>query len=49
MDKNDKPVGTVLIVDFDKLTAVKNFLNEDPYSKVNLFKEINIVRFKKVI
>ena len=49
LDKNDNPVGTVLIVDFDKLAAVKKFLNEDPYSKVNLFKDVNIIRFKKVI
>jgi len=49
LDKNDNPVGTVLIVDFDELTAVKKFLNDDPYSKVNLFKEVNIIRFKKVI
>ncbi len=49
LDKNDNPVGTVLIVDFDKLTAVKKFLNDDPYSKVNLFREVNILRFKKVM
>ena len=48
-DKNNNPVGTVLIVDFDNLNAVKKFLNEDPYSKVNLFNDIKIVRFKKVI
>ena len=49
VDKNDNPVGTVLIVDFDKLDAVKKFLNDDPYSKVGLFKEVNIIRFKKVM
>ena len=49
LDKNDNPVGTVLVVDFDELTAVREFLNEAPYSKVNLFKEVNIIRFKKVI
>ena len=49
LDKNDNPVGTVLIVDFDNLNAVKKFLNEDPYSKVDLFNDIKIVRFKKVI
>ena len=49
LDKNDNPVGTVLIVDFDNLNAVKKFLNEDPYSKVDLFNDIKIVRFKKVL
>ena len=49
LDKNDNPVGTVLIVDFDNLNTLKKFLNDDPYSKVNLFKDVEIVRFKKVI
>ena len=49
LDKNDNPVGTVLIVDFDNLNALKKFLNDDPYSKVNLFENVEIVRFKKVI
>tara|TARA_B100000963_G_scaffold137241_1_gene119451 strand:- start:198 stop:470 length:273 start_codon:yes stop_codon:yes gene_type:complete len=49
LDKNDDPVGTVLIVDFDELAAVKKFLYDDPYSKVNLFQEVEITRFKKVI
>ena len=40
LDKNDNPVGTVLIVDFDELAAVKKFLYDDPYSKVNLFQEV---------
>ena len=49
LDKNDNPVGTVLIVDFDNLNALKKFLNDDPYFKVNLFDNVEIVRFKKVI
>ena len=49
LDQKDNPMGTILILDFDKLTEVKKFLNEDPYSKVNLFKEIKITRFKKVL
>ena len=49
LDQKDNPMGTILILDFDKLTEVKKFLNEDPYSKVNLFKEVEIIRFKKVI
>ena len=49
LDKNDNPVGTVLIVDLDNFTAVKKFLKDDPYSKVNLFKKVEIIRFKKVL
>ena len=49
LDKNDKPIGTVLILDFDKMTDLKKFLNGDPYSKVHLFDEVKITKFKKVI
>ena len=49
LDKNDKPIGTVLILDFDKITELKKFLNGDPYSKVHLFDEVKITKFKKVI
>ena len=49
LDRMDNPMGTILILDFDKLTEVKKFLNDDPYSKVNLFKEVKITRFKKVL
>ena len=49
LNKNDKPIGTVLILDFERLTDVKKFLNDDPYSKVHLFENIKIIRFKKVL
>ena len=49
LDKNDKPIGTVLILDFDKTTDLKRFLNGDPHSKVHLFDEVKITRFKKVM
>ena len=49
LDKNNEPIGTVLILDFDKMTDVSKFLNNDPYSKVHLFDEIKITRFKKVL
>lgn len=49
LDKNNDPKGTVLIIDFDKLSDVKKFVNNDPYSKVNLFREVKIVKFKKIL
>lgn len=49
LDKNDKPIGTLLILDFNKITDVKKFLSDDPYSKVHLFEEVKITRFKKVL
>tara|TARA_B100001248_G_C27312074_1_gene422503 strand:- start:700 stop:972 length:273 start_codon:yes stop_codon:yes gene_type:complete len=49
LDKNNEPRGTVLIIDFDKLSDVKKFVSNDPYSKVNLFREIKIIKFNKVL
>ena len=49
LDKKDEPMGTILILDFDSLAQVKKFLNDDPYTKVNLFNEVKITRFKKVL
>ena len=49
LDKNDKPIGTVLILDFDKTTDLKKFLNGDPYYKAHLFDEVKITKFKKVL
>lgn len=49
LDKNNKPIGTVLMLDYDKITDVKEFLNDDPYSKARLFDEVRIIKFKKVL
>lgn len=47
-EKND-PSGTILILDFDDEKIVKEFLKNDPYNIVKLFKSIEILRFKKVM
>ncbi len=49
LDKNENPVGTVLVLDFDNIERVNLFLKNDPYSKVKLFKSIKILEFKKVL
>ena len=49
LDDNENPKGTVLILDFDTLKQVNNFLKNDPYNKVELFENVNITRFKRVI
>ena len=49
LDKNDKPCGTVLILDFDNLNSVESFLENDPYNKVKLFQKVEITRFKRVL
>ncbi len=49
LDKNENPIGTVLVLNFDNTEMVNLFLKNDPYSKVKLFKNIKIIEFKKVL
>ena len=48
LNKTNKPKGSVLILQFKNKVELNNFLKNDPYSKVGLFKTINIEIFKKV-
>ena len=48
LDDQDNPSGTVLILNFKDLDAVKRFLNDDPYKKVKLFQKVEIIKFKQV-
>jgi len=48
LNKTNKPKGSVLILQFKNKVELNNFLKNDPYSKVDLFKTINIEIFKKV-
>ncbi len=49
LDKNKNPIGTVLILNYDNIEQVNDFLKKDPYNQVNLFKKISILEFKKVL
>ena len=49
LDENKNPIGTVLILYFDDLEQVNDFLKNDPYTQVKLFKKISILEFKKVL
>ena len=49
LDENKNPVGTVLVLNYDKLEQVNDFLKKDPYNQVNLFKKISNLEFKKVL
>ena len=48
LNKNKRPKGSLLILEFKKKEEVINFLKSDPYSKVGLFDEIKIELFKRV-
>ena len=49
LDINDNPKGSVLILNFKNREELNEFLNNDPYKKANLFEEIKIEKFRKVL
>ena len=48
LNKNKRPKGSLLILEFKKKEEVINFLKSDTYRKVGLFHEIKIELFKRV-
>ena len=48
LDEKENPVGSLLIIDFKKKIDLQKFLENDPYSKADLFKTIKIEKFKRV-
>ena len=49
IDKEGNPCGSILILDFNDIKKVNTFIQNDPYSRVNLFKSVKIINFKKVL
>ncbi len=45
---DDAPNGSVLIMEFDDLTAAQAFADGDPYSKAGVFESVTIRPWKKV-
>ena len=48
LNKNNEPVGSVIILDFDKIEDAKIFVKNDPYNDVDLFSEVKLTKFKRV-
>ena len=53
IDSNDPGdagfTGSVIIAEFDSLTAAQEWANEDPYVKTGVFKHVTVKPFKKVL
>jgi len=47
-DDGEKPVGSLLIMDFDDAVAARAFADDDPYAKAGVFESITILPWKKV-
>ena len=48
LNKDNEPVGSVIILDFDKIEDAKIFVKNDPYNDVDLFSEVKLTKFKRV-
>jgi len=49
LDDQDRPIGSVLIIEADDLSAAQKFADNDPYAKAGLFSETEIRPYKIVI
>ncbi len=47
--ENDKPVGSLLIVEGDSLDAVRDWAAADPYAQAGVFGSVEVVEWRKVI
>lgn len=47
--ENDKPVGSLLIVEGESLDAVRDWAASDPYAEAGLFGSVEICEWRKVI
>jgi len=49
LDQNDKPVGSMLILDCADANAARALLAEDPYAKAGLFASVEVKPWKRVV
>ncbi|MEE2526581.1 YciI family protein [Hyphobacterium sp. HN65] len=49
LSEQGEMIGSLLVVDFDTLEAVHDWLADDPYTKAGLFREVNVTGFRPVI
>jgi uncharacterized protein YciI len=49
LDDNDKPVGSLLILDCADATAARTLLDSDPYAKAGLFESVALRPWRRVV
>ena len=47
LDEDGKMCGSLIVLDMEDISKVKQFASNDPYSLAGLFKSVEIHRFKK--
>lgn len=49
LDENDSMCGSLIILEVEDMEAAKNWARNDPYAKADLFSDVRIQAWKKVI
>ncbi len=49
LDAEERPIGSLLILDCPDLTAARALLDEDPYAKAGLFASVEVKPFRRVV
>lgn len=48
-DDGEKPIGSLIMAEFDNVAAARDFQKTDPYSKAGLFANVTIQPTRKVL
>ena len=49
LDAEDRPIGSLLILECADLAAAQALLDEDPYARAGLFASVEVKPFKRVV
>ncbi|MFY9655956.1 MAG: YciI family protein [Methylocystis sp.] len=49
LDAEERPIGSLLIVDGADLATAKALLDQDPYAKAGLFASVELKPFRRVV
>lgn len=49
LDANEKPIGSMLILDCENETKAQEMLAEDPYAQAGLFERVEIRPWRRVV
>jgi uncharacterized protein len=49
LDAEERPIGSLLILECADLAAARTLLDEDPYAKAGLFASVELSPFRRVV
>ncbi|ARN81652.1 YciI family protein [Methylocystis bryophila] len=49
LDAEERPIGSLLILECADLAAAQTLLREDPYAKAGLFTSVDVKPFRRVV